>query len=507
MTCSASSCCVRSGDSGNAAEQVERPRRVVGGLAVGVLAQRVLARLTPIPRRPLVVPAVLEVHGELAGDLARALAVPALEALAGPQVQSHALPDGDARIEHLLIQRVNEGIPPRHRPIRPLGDAGRAKELAAPRQRLAPPLRFLRRRSRPRPATAAENSAPATLATASIACSSARQALDLLVHELPQRLRRARPRRPPPARTAPTCPSTSRSCPWAIRSSIVLTRKAGCRRCSDEARAPAPTGARAGESAARDTVATAARLRKSSGISSQCPCICSSCFTGFNGCARGRHIGGPVRPEDEQPRRFAPAGQHRPAGRSWPRRSSAGLPAAARAGASARQGVQRLHQLPQHPVARGALRAALHGLQIRGRPAAPATASSQVGACCLRIWTSLFAPRRATRVVRAPRAAASRLRRRRSAPRIARGRCAASGRRRSARETLPPAPSCRSPAPRSRRRAAAGHSWAARGRACKLRELGLSPHQAQGRVSSGAQGLVPSLGAGPRSEARPRPVR
>ena len=70
-------------------EQVERPRRVVRGLAVPVLAQRVLARLSRIPRRPLEVPAVLEVHGELAGDLARALTVAPLEALARPQVQSH----------------------------------------------------------------------------------------------------------------------------------------------------------------------------------------------------------------------------------------------------------------------------------------------------------------------------------------------------------------------------------------------------------------------------------
>ena len=50
-------------------EQVERLRRVLRGLAVRVLALRVLGRLSPIPRRPLVVPAVLEMHGELAGDL------------------------------------------------------------------------------------------------------------------------------------------------------------------------------------------------------------------------------------------------------------------------------------------------------------------------------------------------------------------------------------------------------------------------------------------------------
>src|SRR6185369_17473792 len=99
-------------------------------------------RFTPIARGPLEVPAVLEVRGELPGDLARALAVAALETLADPQVQPHAIPDGDACIQHLLIQRVNEGIPPRHRAIRPLGDAGPAKELAAPRQRLAPPFRF-----------------------------------------------------------------------------------------------------------------------------------------------------------------------------------------------------------------------------------------------------------------------------------------------------------------------------------------------------------------------------
>src|SRR4030095_660205 len=58
-------------------ERLEPPRRVLGRLAVGVLAQGVVARLPAIPRRALEVPAALEVDGARGGALARSLALAA----------------------------------------------------------------------------------------------------------------------------------------------------------------------------------------------------------------------------------------------------------------------------------------------------------------------------------------------------------------------------------------------------------------------------------------------
>ena len=86
-TWSVSSCSARSSASGNVRSSSSARVTCVRGLAVAVLAQRVLARLPSIPQGPLEVPAALEMHGELAGDLPRARAVAALEALAGPQMQ------------------------------------------------------------------------------------------------------------------------------------------------------------------------------------------------------------------------------------------------------------------------------------------------------------------------------------------------------------------------------------------------------------------------------------
>src|SRR4029434_1328235 len=108
------------------------------------MVQRMFAGLSPVPRRPFEVPAVLEVYGELAGNLARPLGVSALETVGRSQVQPHPLSDGDAPIEHLLIQGVNEGISPAPRPIRPLRAPDPSKKLASSRQRLAPQLALLR---------------------------------------------------------------------------------------------------------------------------------------------------------------------------------------------------------------------------------------------------------------------------------------------------------------------------------------------------------------------------
>ena len=224
---------------------------MLGGLTVPVLAQRVLARPGGDTARPARSPG----RARSAWPARRrspppALAVAALETLGRPQVQADPSPDGDAPVEHLLVQGMNEGIPPRHRPIRPLGDADRAEELASARQRLASPLAFLRvdpgrvddrrRELRARHAGGRQHRLLVR-----------RQALDLLLHQLPQRLgvraamssdRSREPPRPVDLDAAVPGRSDRRPCSPGT---------AGCRRCCDGAPAPAPPGIRARESDGR----------------------------------------------------------------------------------------------------------------------------------------------------------------------------------------------------------------------------------------------------------------
>jgi hypothetical protein len=68
-----------------------------------MLARRDLPRLMVITCRPREVPAFREMHGELAGDLPRALTVPVLQSLTRPQVEPYPVPEGDARIEYALV--------------------------------------------------------------------------------------------------------------------------------------------------------------------------------------------------------------------------------------------------------------------------------------------------------------------------------------------------------------------------------------------------------------------
>ena len=207
----------------------------------------------------------------------------------------------------------------------------------------------------------------------------------------------------------------------------------------------------------------------------------------------GRDIGRPVRPEDEQPRRFAPAGQPRQQvdrGRVAPvqvfQEQDEG-----RVGA---QGVQGLHQLPQHPVARGPLRSALHGLEIR-----VGQQRRQLGQPGRRMLLEdphhLFAPGRTTQsserleqrqvgfagaveLHALPTTDAQRLVAVDLREKLFHQRCLADPRLPGHEDQLPPAIH----GPLEER--------------VKLRELGRSPHQAQGRMRGSAQGLVPGLGAG-----------
>src|SRR5580765_8942336 len=107
-----------------------------------MLAQRDLARLMVITRRPREVPAFREMHGELAGDLPGALAVPLLQSLTRPQVEPYPVPEGDARIEHALVQGMNEGIAAGHCAVGPFGHPGRTQKLPSPRQVRTAPFPF-----------------------------------------------------------------------------------------------------------------------------------------------------------------------------------------------------------------------------------------------------------------------------------------------------------------------------------------------------------------------------
>ena len=207
----------------------------------------------------------------------------------------------------------------------------------------------------------------------------------------------------------------------------------------------------------------------------------------------GRDIGRPVRPEDEQPRRFAPAGQPRQQvdrGRVAPvqvfQEQDEGRVRA--------QGVQRLHQLPQHPVARGPLRSALHGLEIR--VGEQRRQLNQPGRrMLLEDLHHLFAPGRATQ----------------SSERLEQRQVGFAGAVEL--HALPTTDAQRLVAvdlreKRFHQRGLAdprlpGHEdelpLAIHGpleARVKLRELGRSPYQGRGRLRGGSQGLASSLGAG-----------
>src|SRR4030095_4060930 len=57
------------GRFGECVEESQRARRMVRRLAVAVVAQGIVRRLCPVLDRALEVPALLEVHRKLAGDL------------------------------------------------------------------------------------------------------------------------------------------------------------------------------------------------------------------------------------------------------------------------------------------------------------------------------------------------------------------------------------------------------------------------------------------------------
>src|SRR5262249_14381300 len=91
-------------------ERAEAARRMLQRFLVGVLTQRVVTRLCAIAHRSLEVPALFEVHGQLAGNLARTGPIATFETLPHAHVKTDTLSYRHARVEGVLIQGVNEGV-------------------------------------------------------------------------------------------------------------------------------------------------------------------------------------------------------------------------------------------------------------------------------------------------------------------------------------------------------------------------------------------------------------
>ena len=116
---------------------VPRPREIADRLAVGMPPHGRLRRLLEVADRARVVAGGLEVRGELRGDVARAIAVSGLLALADRLVQLAPPPGRGPLVQRVPVQRVNERVAGRQRPVRPLARAERAQEELAPHELVA----------------------------------------------------------------------------------------------------------------------------------------------------------------------------------------------------------------------------------------------------------------------------------------------------------------------------------------------------------------------------------
>ena len=125
---------------GKSGGDVTRPREIADRFAVGVPPQRGARRELQVPHRALIVAGFPEVRGQLRGDVAHAVAVARLLALADRLVKL-APPGGrEALVERVAVQGVHEPVACRHRPVRPLTRAVRAEEQLALRQVVQPLL-------------------------------------------------------------------------------------------------------------------------------------------------------------------------------------------------------------------------------------------------------------------------------------------------------------------------------------------------------------------------------
>ena len=95
-------------------------------------AGRRLRRLPQVSHGPTMVSRLLEVRGQLAGDLARAVAMTDLPPLPDRLVPGASLRGWDSPVERAAMQRMKEPVTRRHRPVGPLlGAEGADEELPA----------------------------------------------------------------------------------------------------------------------------------------------------------------------------------------------------------------------------------------------------------------------------------------------------------------------------------------------------------------------------------------
>jgi hypothetical protein len=113
---------------------VPRPNEIADRLAIGMPSHGRLRGLLEVADRARVVAGGLEVRGELRGDVARAIGVSGLLALADGLVHLAPPPGGNPLVQRAPVQRVNERVAGRPRPVRPLARAEGAQEDLAPHE-------------------------------------------------------------------------------------------------------------------------------------------------------------------------------------------------------------------------------------------------------------------------------------------------------------------------------------------------------------------------------------
>ena len=97
----------------------QRGRQVLDGFLVGAPLQRILRRVLSVPHRPEMVPAPLEMSGQLGGTLPGRRTIALLELATDPPMQLDAASFRYPLVDHLLMQNVAEPVAIGHRPVRP----------------------------------------------------------------------------------------------------------------------------------------------------------------------------------------------------------------------------------------------------------------------------------------------------------------------------------------------------------------------------------------------------
>ena len=338
---------------GKPAGDVPRPREIADRLAVGVPPHGRLRRLLEVADRARVVAGGLEVRGELGGDLARAVAVSGLLALADRLVQR--APPRRARSAGTACSgaaraRTRSGLPASGPATRaPRASAGRAGPRTSSSQRSSTSATV---RSIAAATEAAENSMPATLPASSMCCSS-----------LPTRaICRSIICRRLSGTSRSTASSAARSSHPALARRDQAAREQVIDQRHHEQRVALgahvdDVGELAGERAVREPLAEVVGDRRRAEqlereVLGPPPGLELARERPGRGCSDRVGLDGAIGADQEQRARVPAAGRAARAGRSSPRRSSAGPREPARA-ARRPSAPRPLRHLAQHALSRG----------------------------------------------------------------------------------------------------------------------------------------------------------